>query len=157
MPNVDVFIYDDAAGLPGTQVYSALGVVPVDVAGDLTITLPVAAVLGNEFGDGDLVGLGRRGGEGERGIAEAELEQAVAENLAPMSAQAVKANIVFGELFDVVAVSIRFVGEKYLQVRQARIHWISAQAKYLRLWNGQTTPEALSQFRKTMSFYTKGY
>ena len=46
VPNVDVFIYDDAAGLPGTQVYSALGVVPVDVAGDLTITLPVAAVLG---------------------------------------------------------------------------------------------------------------
>jgi hypothetical protein len=44
-PSVNVFFYDNAAGLPGTEVYSALGVVPVDTAGSFVITLPVAAVL----------------------------------------------------------------------------------------------------------------
>src|SRR5258708_31270205 len=38
----------------------------------------VAAVIGHEFGDGDLIGLLRRCGEGESGVAEAEFEQAVA-------------------------------------------------------------------------------
>ena len=38
----------------------------------------VAAVVGNELRDGGLVGLGRGGREGQRGIAEAELEQTVA-------------------------------------------------------------------------------
>jgi subtilisin-like proprotein convertase family protein len=44
-PAVNVYFYQDAAGLPGTQVYSALGLVPVDVAGDLTVTLTTPAVL----------------------------------------------------------------------------------------------------------------
>jgi hypothetical protein len=46
IPNVDVYFYADAAGLPGTQVYSALAVVPSEVSGDLTISLPSPAVLG---------------------------------------------------------------------------------------------------------------
>ncbi|KAB2966143.1 MAG: hypothetical protein F9K18_06005 [Thermoanaerobaculia bacterium] len=45
VPNVDVFFYADAAGLPGAEVFSALGVVPTDAAGDLSVTLPVAAAL----------------------------------------------------------------------------------------------------------------
>ena len=44
-PSVNVFFYDNAAGLPGTEVYSALGVVPVDAAGSFVITLPAPAVL----------------------------------------------------------------------------------------------------------------
>jgi hypothetical protein len=44
-PAVNVFFYQNAGGLPGTQVYSALGLVPVDVAGDLTIALTTPAVL----------------------------------------------------------------------------------------------------------------
>jgi len=44
-PAVNVFFYQDSAGLPGAQVYSALGLIPVDAAGDLTIALPVPAVL----------------------------------------------------------------------------------------------------------------
>ncbi len=45
-PAVNVFFYQDAAGLPGTQVYSALGVAPSsDVAGDLTIPLTTPATL----------------------------------------------------------------------------------------------------------------
>ncbi len=44
-PAVNVFFYQDAAGLPGAQVYSALGLIPADVAGDLTIALPVPAML----------------------------------------------------------------------------------------------------------------
>ena len=43
--SVNVWFYADAAGLPGTEVYSALAVVPVDTAGSFVITLPVAAVL----------------------------------------------------------------------------------------------------------------
>ncbi|MCB8916396.1 MAG: proprotein convertase P-domain-containing protein [Ardenticatenaceae bacterium] len=43
--SVNVWFYQDAAGLPGTEVYSALGVIPTDVAGSLTINLPVPAVL----------------------------------------------------------------------------------------------------------------
>jgi len=47
VPNVDVLIYSDTAGLPGAQVYSALAVVPsADAAGDLTIPLAAPAVLG---------------------------------------------------------------------------------------------------------------
>jgi hypothetical protein len=38
----------------------------------------LAAVRLNKFGDAELVGLGRRGGEGERDIAEAKLKQPVA-------------------------------------------------------------------------------
>src|SRR5258708_28884653 len=38
----------------------------------------VAAVIGHEFGDGDLIALRGRCGEGESGVAEAEFEQAVA-------------------------------------------------------------------------------
>jgi subtilisin-like proprotein convertase family protein len=45
-PSVDVNIYADNAGLPGTLVYSAPGVVPAsDVGGDLGITLLAPAVL----------------------------------------------------------------------------------------------------------------
>ena len=46
-PAVNVFFYVDAAGLPGTEVYSAIGVVPTDPSGlgSFTITLPVPAVL----------------------------------------------------------------------------------------------------------------
>jgi hypothetical protein len=42
---VNVYFYQDAAGLPGAPVFSALGVVPTDVGGDLTIALAPAAVL----------------------------------------------------------------------------------------------------------------
>jgi hypothetical protein len=35
-------------------------------------------VLGDDLGDGGLVGLGRGGGEGERDLGEAQLEQAIA-------------------------------------------------------------------------------
>ena len=45
VPAVNVWFYQNAGGLPGAVVYSALGLVPVDVAGDLTIALPVPAVL----------------------------------------------------------------------------------------------------------------
>ncbi|MBE7528546.1 MAG: hypothetical protein HND44_23745 [Chloroflexi bacterium] len=46
IPTVDVNFYADSSGLPGALVYSAPGVVPaLDVAGDLTINLPVAAIL----------------------------------------------------------------------------------------------------------------
>src|SRR5258708_34727849 len=38
----------------------------------------VAAVIGHEFGDGDLIALRGRCGEGESGVAESEVEQAVA-------------------------------------------------------------------------------
>jgi subtilisin-like proprotein convertase family protein len=44
-PAVNVYFYQDAGGLPGTQVYSALGLVPADAAGDLTVTLTTPAVL----------------------------------------------------------------------------------------------------------------
>ncbi|MBI4916794.1 MAG: proprotein convertase P-domain-containing protein [Acidobacteria bacterium] len=44
-PAVNVYFYQDAGGLPGTQVYSALGLVPVDAAGDLTVALTTPAVL----------------------------------------------------------------------------------------------------------------
>ena len=44
-PAVNVFFYQDAAGLPGAQVYSALGLVPTDVAGTYTIALTTPAVL----------------------------------------------------------------------------------------------------------------
>ena len=33
---------------------------------------------GDNLGDGGLIGLGRRGGEGERDLAQAQLEQAIA-------------------------------------------------------------------------------
>jgi hypothetical protein len=42
---VNVFFYQNASGLPGAQVYSALGVVPADVGGDFTIALTTPAVL----------------------------------------------------------------------------------------------------------------
>jgi hypothetical protein len=45
VPSVDVTFYEDASGLPGTAVYSALGVVPTDLGGPLTINLPTPAVL----------------------------------------------------------------------------------------------------------------
>ncbi|HRX05090.1 MAG TPA: choice-of-anchor R domain-containing protein, partial [Anaerolineae bacterium] len=44
-PAVNVFFYQDAAGLPGTLVYTALGLVPTDAAGTFTIALTVPAVL----------------------------------------------------------------------------------------------------------------
>ncbi|MBK6433874.1 hypothetical protein [Candidatus Amarolinea dominans] len=44
-PAVNVFFYDNAATLPGTQVYSALGLVPSDSAGMFTIALTTPAVL----------------------------------------------------------------------------------------------------------------
>jgi|GEM_PF-1344800 len=44
-PAVNVYFYQNAGGLPGAQVYSALGLVPTDAAGDFTISLPAAAVL----------------------------------------------------------------------------------------------------------------
>ena len=44
-PSVNVFFYQDAAGLPGTQVYSATGLVPSDTAGTFTIALATPAVL----------------------------------------------------------------------------------------------------------------
>src|SRR3546814_17147039 len=37
----------------------------------------ITAMFGDEFADADLVGLGRRGGEGERDLAEAQFEQPV--------------------------------------------------------------------------------
>lgn len=44
---VNVWFYQDAAGLPGTQVYEALGLVPIDpgALGNFTIDLTVSAVL----------------------------------------------------------------------------------------------------------------
>jgi hypothetical protein len=45
LASVNVWFYADAAGLPGAEVYSALGVVPVDTAGSLVITLPDTATL----------------------------------------------------------------------------------------------------------------
>jgi hypothetical protein len=46
VPFVNVYFYEDNAGLPGTEVYSAYGVVPADDgSGSLTIVLPAAAVL----------------------------------------------------------------------------------------------------------------
>ena len=44
-PAVSVFFYQDAGGVPGTQVYSALGLVPADAAGDFTVALTTPAVL----------------------------------------------------------------------------------------------------------------
>ncbi len=44
-PTVNVFFYDNATTLPGTQVYSALGVVPTNVNGSFTIALTLPAVL----------------------------------------------------------------------------------------------------------------
>jgi len=44
-PSVNVWFYANAAGLPGTEVYAALGVVPVDAAGSFTLTLPTPAIL----------------------------------------------------------------------------------------------------------------
>ncbi len=44
-PAVNVFFYQDASGVPGAQVYSALGLVPSDSAGSLTIALTTPAVL----------------------------------------------------------------------------------------------------------------
>ena len=44
-PTVNVFFYNNATTLPGTQVYSALGVVPTDVSGSFTIALTTPAVL----------------------------------------------------------------------------------------------------------------
>ncbi len=44
-PAVNVFFYQNASGLPGAQVYSALGLVPADSAGTFTIALPTPAVL----------------------------------------------------------------------------------------------------------------
>lgn len=47
-PFVNVFFYDNAATLPGSQVYSAMGVAPtLDVGGNLTINLTAPAVLGS--------------------------------------------------------------------------------------------------------------
>ena len=43
--SVNVWFYSDSAGLPGTQVYQALGVVPTDTAGSFVINLPAPAVL----------------------------------------------------------------------------------------------------------------
>jgi subtilisin-like proprotein convertase family protein len=43
--SVNVWFYADAGGLPGAQVYEALGVVPVDTAGSFVINLPAPAVL----------------------------------------------------------------------------------------------------------------
>lgn len=45
MPAVNVYFYQNAGGLPGAQVFSALGVVPTDVGGDVTIALAPPAVL----------------------------------------------------------------------------------------------------------------
>ena len=44
-PAVNVFFYQNASGLPGTLVYSALGLVPADAAGTFTIALTTPAVL----------------------------------------------------------------------------------------------------------------
>ena len=44
-PAVNVFFYDNAATLPGAQVFSALGVAPADVNGSFTIALTPPAVL----------------------------------------------------------------------------------------------------------------
>ena len=44
-PAVNVFFYQDASGLPGSQVYAALGLVPTDAAGTFTIALTTPAVL----------------------------------------------------------------------------------------------------------------
>jgi PKD repeat protein len=45
VPAVNVYLYADSAGLPGTEVYQALGLVPVDASGDLNITLTTPVVL----------------------------------------------------------------------------------------------------------------
>ena len=45
-PDWEVYFYEDDAGLPGTEVYSATGLAGDDVAGDVVITLTVPAVLG---------------------------------------------------------------------------------------------------------------
>ncbi len=44
-PAVNVFFYVDAATLPGTEVYSAIGLVPTDVGGSFAIDLTTPAVL----------------------------------------------------------------------------------------------------------------
>lgn len=44
-PSVNVYFYADAAGLPGTEVYSAVGLVPTDASGTFTIALTTPAVL----------------------------------------------------------------------------------------------------------------
>ena len=47
-PFVNVYFYANSGALPGSQVYSAMGVAPtLDVGGDLTVNLPAPAVLGS--------------------------------------------------------------------------------------------------------------